>query len=75
MAAATIEDRKQDLRAETRERLARLDRELFAVWNLGDNVLLAWTRMGNELLFLAVRHYAIPESVHARRPGEPGPRA
>ena len=45
--------------------MARLDRELSAIWNLGDNVLLAWARAGDELLFLAVRHYAIPESVHA----------
>src|SRR5690349_18016789 len=60
-----MDDRKHDLRAEVRERLARLDRELCAVWNLGDNVLLAWTQDGDHLLFLAVRHYAIPESVHA----------
>ena len=60
-----MDDRKHDLHAEVRERLARLDRELCAIWNLGDNVLLAWTRAGDDLLFLAVRHYAIPESVHA----------
>ena len=60
-----MDDRKHDLRSETRERLARLDRELSAIWNLGDNVLLAWARDGDELIFLAVRHYAIPESVHA----------
>jgi len=59
-----MDDRKLDLRAEVRERLARLDGELSAIWNLGDNVLLAWARAGDELLFLAVRHYAIPESVH-----------
>src|ERR1043165_8319051 len=60
-----MDDRKHDLRSETRERLARPDRELSAIWNLGDNVLLAWARDGDELIFLAVRHYAIPESVHA----------
>jgi hypothetical protein len=54
-----------DLPAETREQLARLDDELFAIWNLGDNVLLGWTHSAGELLFLSVRHYAIPESVHA----------
>ena len=55
----------QDLRAHTREELARLDSRLFAIWNLGDNVLLAWTRSAESLLFLAVRHYAIPELLHA----------
>ncbi len=45
--------------------LARLDAELFALWNLGDNVLLAWSAGDGELLVLAVRHYAIAESVHA----------
>lgn len=55
-----------DLGAAAREELARLDNELFAIWNLGDNVLLGWTHAAGELLFLAVRHYAIAESVHAR---------
>src|SRR5688572_25716998 len=54
-----------DLSAETREELARLDEKLFAVWNLGDNVLLGWTQSGADLLLLSVRHYVIPESVHA----------
>lgn len=54
-----------DLQAETREELARLDNELFAIWNLGGNVLLGWTHFEGELLFVSVRHYAIPESVHA----------
>ena len=54
-----------DLAARTREDLAALDERLFAIWNLGDNVLLGWTYAGGQLLFLSVRHYAIPESVHA----------
>jgi hypothetical protein len=45
--------------------LARLEAELFALWNLGDNVLLAWTGSGGQLLVLWVRHYAIAESAHA----------
>ncbi len=55
----------RDLPAQAREELARLDDELFAIWNLGDNVLVGWTHGEAELLFLSVRHYAIPESVHA----------
>lgn len=54
-----------DLPAETREELARLDNELFAIWNLGENVLLGWTHFAGELLFLSIRHHTIPESVHA----------
>jgi hypothetical protein len=54
-----------DLPAETREELARLDEKLFAIWNLGENVLLGWTHSSGALLFLSVRHHVIPESVHA----------
>jgi hypothetical protein len=50
---------------ETREELTKLDNELFAHWNLGENVLLVWTHSSAALLFLSVRHYAIPELVHA----------
>ena len=59
----------RDLSVKAREELARLDNELFAIWNLGDNVLLGWTHGDGELLFLSVRHYAIPESVHAGAAG------
>ena len=58
-----------DLPEQAREDLARLDNELFAIWNLGDNVLICWTHGDGELLFLSVRHYAIPESVHASATG------
>ena len=54
-----------DLPADTREELARLDEKLFAIWNLGENVLLGWTHSSGALLFLSVRHHVIPESVHA----------
>jgi len=54
-----------DLQAQAREELARLDSKLFTLWNLGDNVLLCWTHTADELLFLSVRHYVIPEMVHA----------
>jgi len=35
------------------------------MWNLGENVLLAWTHAEGMLLLLSVRHHAIPESIHA----------
>jgi len=44
--------------------LAKLDDALFGIWDLGDNVVLAWTHAGGELRFLAVRHYAIAEAIH-----------
>ncbi len=46
-----------------RDALSRLDEELFELWNLGENVLLAWTRVGHELRFLKVRHYTIAEAI------------
>lgn len=53
------------LPAQTRDELARLDDALYSLWNLGDNVLLGWTYGDSELHVLSVRHYAIPEAIHA----------
>lgn len=36
---------------------------LFDLWGLGGNIILAWTRDRDTLLFLAVRHYAIVEAI------------
>jgi hypothetical protein len=58
-----IAEHAGELPARTREGLARLDREMFAIWNLGNNALLAWTHVAGGLLVLSVRHYAIAESV------------
>ncbi len=44
--------------------LARVDEALFAMWDLGDNVVLAWTHADRQLRFLSVRHYAIAEAIH-----------
>jgi len=41
------------------EDLSRLDSLLFETWNLGENIILVWTREGAELRFLAMRHYRI----------------
>jgi hypothetical protein len=54
------------LAPDARQLLARLDDVLFAAWNLGDNLVLAWTREGGELRFLHVRHYAIIEQIESR---------
>jgi hypothetical protein len=65
LAALTVGGTKVDLSQETRAKLAALHHDLLAIWNLGDNVVLGWTHREGKLLFLAVRHYAIPESTHA----------
>jgi hypothetical protein len=54
-----------DLPEATRDELAQLDDRLFAIWNLGENVLLGWTHSSGALLFLSVRHHVIPETIHA----------
>lgn len=41
--------------------LSTLDECLFAAWNLGENIVLAWTRDDRWLRFLAVRHYELLE--------------
>jgi len=58
--------RAGDMAAVVKQALAGLDDVLFDLWNLGENVLLAWTHEGQELLFLCVRHYTIAAAV---RPG------
>jgi len=54
------------LAPQARDFLARLDTALFAAWNLGDNLFLAWTREERELRFLYVRHYAIIEQIESK---------
>lgn len=54
-----------------RAQMAELDETLFDIWDLGDNIILAWTRSAGELRFLAVRHYAIIEAF-GDAPGQAG---
>ena len=64
-AFAANENSAQGLALPAREEIAKLDDALYTLWNLGDNVIIAWTFKGKELRFLSVRHYAIPEAIHA----------
>lgn len=41
--------------------LSTLDELLFEAWNLGENIVIAWTQGARELHFLAVRHYELLE--------------
>jgi hypothetical protein len=57
------------LTPQVRQALSSLDEQLFEVWDLGDNIILVWTREGREFRFLAVRHYAIIEAFDADSKG------
>src|SRR5690606_3494607 len=60
----SLAERAKDARAFTlpmRQALSSLDDMLFGIWDLGHNIILAWTRQGCEYRFLAVRHYMILE--------------
>ena len=71
-ALAANETSAQGLAPQAREDISRLDDALYSLWNLGDNVIVAWTFKGQELRFLSVRHYAIPEAIHADTPHRAG---
>src|SRR5258705_8927064 len=71
-AFASNENSAQGLAPQAREEIARLDDALYTLWNLGDNVIIAWTFKGQEVRFLSVRHYAIPEAIHASLPHQEG---
>jgi len=65
-AFAANESNAHGLPPQAREEISRLDDALYSLWNLGDNVIMAWTFKGQELRFLSVRHYAIPEAIQHR---------
>ena len=67
-AFAANEDSVQGLSPGARDEIARLDDALYSLWNLGDNVIIGWTFKKQVLRFLCVRHYAIPEAIHAGTP-------
>lgn len=58
---ATHADEVRALTPQMRQSLSTLDDVLFGVWDLGNNIILAWTREAHEYRFLAVRHYVILE--------------
>ena len=71
-AFAANENSAQGLAPQAREEISKLDDALYTLWNLGDNVIIAWTFQGQKLRFLSVRHYAIPEAIHADTPHREG---
>ena len=71
-AFAANENNARGLAPQAHEEIARLDDALYTLWNLGDNVIIAWTFKEQELRFLSVRHYTIPEAIHADMPHREG---
>jgi hypothetical protein len=61
--------RSRALSARLIEALYKLDAALFAMWDLGDSVILGWTHDDGEIRFLSVRHYAIAEAIHGGTSG------
>ncbi len=55
--------RRLPLAQKARADLSWLDDTLFNLWNLGENVLLAWTHEGRRLQFLSVRHYVLAKAI------------
>ncbi len=54
---ATHADEVRALSPQMRQSLSTLDDVLFGIWDLGNNIILAWTREVHEYRFLAERHY------------------
>lgn len=52
-----------------REELRVLDDALFEAWNLGENIILAWTQDAAKRRFLFIRHYNVLEPFGATEQG------
>ena len=63
-ALASASGEPRPLTRELRAALHQLDDALFELWNLGENVLLAWSTARRGLRVLPARHYAIAEAIH-----------
>src|SRR2546422_9010230 len=60
---------------EVRRNISIIDECLQDLWNLGENIFLAWTSRGERTLLLALPYYLLAEYVSGARPikGEPHP--
>jgi class 3 adenylate cyclase len=58
---ASSMDGDPSIDADSRAELAGLDEVLFDAWNLGENIILAWTGNAAVRRFLVIRHYGILE--------------
>src|SRR6185436_16073356 len=67
---APTNDGPQALTPAARQALYQLDDTLFQLWNLGENVLLAWTQQGRDLRTLVLRHYEIAENTLLKAAGK-----
>src|SRR2546422_9279127 len=60
---------------DVRRNIGAVDECLQDLWNLGENIFLAWTSRGERTLLLALPYYLLAEYVSGARPikGEPRP--
>src|SRR5256884_731300 len=60
---------------DVRRNIGAVDECLQDLWNLGENIFLAWTSRGERTLLLALPYYLLAEDVSGARPikGEPRP--
>ncbi|MDB5901156.1 MAG: uncharacterized protein JWM26_34 [Betaproteobacteria bacterium] len=56
---------EEPLTPRAQQALSDLDETLFDFWQLGEKVLLTWSRDGKELCFLAIAHYEILQVSHS----------
>lgn len=59
-------------RDDLRRNIALVDQQLQELWNLGENILLAWAAEGREVRLLSVPYYRLAESVSAPKPIQGG---
>lgn len=53
------------LTPDMRRELVRLDEALFDFWNLGEKIVLVWSRDRDDLQFLGIPHYEILQASHS----------
>ena len=64
-----------DLDLRQRSNLLELDRQFYAHWNLGQNLVLAWSPTGDGVQLLVVPHYAVASYGAGALPAGGDPRA
>ena len=64
-----------DLDLRQRSNLLELDRQFYAHWNLGQNLVLAWSPTGDGVQLLVVPHYAVASYGAGAPPAGGDPRA
>ena len=69
-AVASVSGEEIAVAQAARDELRVLDDTLFEAWNLGENIILAWTQDASARRFLFIRHYNVLEPFGAAGQGE-----